>query len=171
MSEFDFENEKEEDLEYSENDFINEDDAEGESDIDETFILPFNSMFCYKLPEKFNPVSLFKNNKEVTLYNPNNRLQPYSKIAINAITLESLRDNFIVSDFSYKESASHTSLSSYANILNSFKTIMNDYINFSAPKEPEFNNANKNKNTNGNKFSPKPSQRKFNKKNQKNYPK
>lgn len=168
MSDFDFEHEKEEELEYSENDFITEEDTDDESDFDETFIMPFNSVFCYKLPDKFNPVLLFKNNKELTLYNPNNRLQPYSKIDVKAVTLESLRDNFIVSDFSYKESASHTSLSSYANILNSFKTIMNNYIEFSTPKEPEIN-SNSNKNTNKNKFSPKPAQRKFNK--SKKYPK
>ncbi len=161
MSEFDFENEKEEDLEYSENDFIAEEDSDDGATTDETFILPFNSVYCYRLPEKFNPVSLFKNNKELTLYNPNNRLQPYSRVSVKAITLESLRDNFIVSDFSYKESASHTSLSAYANILNSFKTIMNNYIDFSTPKEPEI--TNNQKNGNKNKFSPKPAQRKYNK--------
>lgn len=167
MSDFDFENEKEENLEYSENDFIAEDDSDDSAAEDTTFVLPFNSIYCYQLPEKFNPVSLFKNNKELTLYNPNNRLQPYSKVPTNAINLESLRDNFIVSDYSYKESASYTSLSAYANILNSFKTIMNNYIDFSAPKQPEINNNFKNGNKN--KFSPKPSQRKQNK--AKQYPK
>lgn len=150
--------EVDEDVEFSEEDFISEDELEEEvGEKGEAFVFPFSSIFINKLPEKFNPMKVFKS-KEIILYNPNEKITPYNKVIPAALTLNMLKDNFIVSSISMEQNSSLRSFAGFSKILNDgFKPIIDTYIQYENSKqEEEMENTNSpnNKNTNG--FKPKP---------------
>lgn len=150
-----FEDLDDEDIEYLDEDFISEEDMEEEvGDIAEVFALPFSSIFVNKIPDKLNPGKFFKD-KELILYNPNDRIQPYNKIEPSMLTYDMLKTNLIVSSIRFEQNSSLEEFAAYAKILNKgLKPIINNYVEFEKSKEPE----NKVQPENGfkNSFKPKP---------------
>ena len=150
--------EVDEDVEFSDEDFISEDELEEEiGDKGEAFVFPFSSVYINKLPEKFNPMQIFKK-KEIILYNPNEKITPYNKIAPAALNLNMLKDSFIVSSINMEQNSSLRSFSRFSEILNKgFKPIIDTYIQYENNKqEEELSNTNAPKNSNNNGFKPKP---------------
>merc|ERR1712196_23636 len=89
--------EVDEDVEFSDEDFISEEELEDEvGEKGEAFVFPFSSVYITKLPDKFNPMKIFKE-KEIILYNPNEKITPYNRIIPQALTIDLLKDSFIVS--------------------------------------------------------------------------
>ncbi len=128
--------EEEEDIEFSEEDFISEEEMEEEvGAVGEAFAFPFSSIFVNKLPEKFNPNNLFRE-KELTLYNPNDKVQPYSKISPELLTFDMLKDNFIVKHITADQNSSLHEFTFFGKILNEgLKPLVANYIDYERSKE------------------------------------
>jgi hypothetical protein len=148
--------EVDEDVEFSEDDFISEDELEDEvGEKGEAFVFPFSSVYISKIPDKFNPMKIFKK-EEIILYNPNEKITPYNKVIPAALTLDLLKNNFIVSSINMEQNSSLRSFSHFSQILNKgFKPIIDTYIKYAESKEIQEDN-NKPKNGNTNSFKPKP---------------
>tara|TARA_Y100000588_G_scaffold310178_1_gene335593 strand:+ start:39578 stop:40117 length:540 start_codon:yes stop_codon:yes gene_type:complete len=148
--------EVDEDVEFSDEDFISEEELEDEvGEKGEAFVFPFSSVYITKLPDKFNPMKIFKE-KEIILYNPNEKITPYNKIIPQALTIDLLKDSFIVSSIRPEQNNSAQSFSHFSELLNKgFKPIIDTYIEYEKSKEtPEDYNSPKNGNSNT--FKPKP---------------
>tara|TARA_Y100000034_G_scaffold18845_1_gene20990 strand:+ start:14310 stop:14849 length:540 start_codon:yes stop_codon:yes gene_type:complete len=147
--------EVDEDVEFSDEDFISEEELEDEvGEKGEAFVFPFSSVYITKLPDKFNPMKIFKE-KEIILYNPNEKITPYNRIIPQALTIDLLKDSFIVSSIRPEQNNSAQSFSHFSELLNKgFKPIIDTYIAYEQSKEtPEDNSP---KNGNSNTFKPKP---------------
>ena len=113
-----FYEEMDDDIEYTEEDFISEEDIEGEvGDVGESFAMPFSSVYVNQLPDSLNPTKIFKS-KELILYNPNDRIQPYSLIEPALLTFDMLKKNLIVNSIRSDQNTSVEQFASYAKILN-----------------------------------------------------
>lgn len=147
--------EVDEDVEFSEEDFISEEELEDEvGEKGEAFVFPFSSVYITKLPNKFNPMKIFKE-KEIILYNPNEKITPYNRVIPQALTIDLLKDSFIVSAIKPEQNNSTQSFSHFSELLNKgFKPIIDTYIAYEQSKEVQEDNYDKN--TNSNTFKPKP---------------
>ena len=146
-----------EDVEFEDDDFISEEELEDEvEDVGEAFAMPFSSVYINKLPEKFNPVHLFKS-KELTLYNPNDRIQPYSQIEPDLLTFDLIKNNLIVNSIRFDQNSSLEQFSNYAKILNKgLSPIIGHYVEFERAKETVNPHEQQPKNGFKNNFKPKP---------------
>jgi hypothetical protein len=145
-------------IEFSEEDFISEEEMEEEvgGDEGEAYAMPFSSVYINRLPDKLNPVKLFKA-KELTLYNPNDRIQPYSKIEPSLLTFDMLKNNLIVNAIKFDQNSSLEQFASYAKILNNGITpIVSNYTDYERSKETIEQPQNTNSFGSKNSFKPKP---------------
>jgi hypothetical protein len=152
---YEYLDEEDEDIEFSEEDFISEEDIEDEMEEEgEAFAFPFSSIFINKIPEKFNPKILLKE-KELILYNPNDRIQPYSRINPALMTFDMLKDNFIVKHITADQNSSLQDFTTFGKILNlGLKPIVASCIEYDRSKEVIDAPNQKNGFKNG--FKPKP---------------
>jgi len=144
------------DIEYTDEDFISEEDMEGAlGDSEESIAMPFTSIHMSVLPDKLNPVKVFKQ-KELILYNPNNRIQSYNKVTPALLTFDMLKNNLIVSSIKFEQNSSLAQFAIYSKILNKGVTsIVGKCIDYEKSLSPESNSSNE-QNTFKKPFKPKP---------------